>query len=151
MTSTGRTVHTLNISPKVRSVAADADDKVAYLHWITSQPKKTKTINYLKIQSTNIMEEGKWQISYENIYVVEFQVQLNEEKVESSVPHSSGNRVGKIDRSNVLIEWKVKNDFGGELFGGVVISYKVFYKVSVGYDSMYLFDMVVKFLCLLVW
>lgn len=101
--------------------------------------KKTKTVNDLatplgsSMKSRNIVEDAKLQISHEKTYDAEFQVQLNDEKAESSVPLSTGNRRGKTDRGSVLVGRKVKKDFGGELFGGVVVGYKAFYRVK--YDD----------------
>lgn len=160
VTRSGRTVRTPNKSLKT-SVDADADNKVEIqkismaekeeVHTprqkrklgsdiqdglsavANKRAKKTKTINDLKIQSGNIVEDANLQISHENTYDAEFQVQLDEEIAEGSFPQSTGNRLGKTDRGTVLVGRKVKKDFGGELFGGEVVGYKVFYKVK--YDD----------------
>lgn len=92
--------------------------------------KKTKTINDLKIQSGNIVEDANLQISHDNTYVPEFQGHMDEEKAEGSFSQSTGNSLGKTDRGTVLVGRKVKKDFGGALFGGEVVGYKVFYKVK---------------------
>lgn len=99
--------------------------------------KSTQTVNDMKtptgssMKSMNIVEDAKLHLSHEQTSDGEVQIQLNEEKAESSVP--TGNRRGKSDRGTVLVGRKVKKDFGGQLFGGVVVGYKIFYKVE--YDD----------------
>ncbi|KAH9330690.1 hypothetical protein KI387_002798, partial [Taxus chinensis] len=49
---------------------------------------------------------------------------------ESSVPSSSEKRGGNINKGTILVGRKVEKDFGGKLYRGEVIGYKMFYKVK---------------------
>lgn len=118
-------VHT---SRQKRKLGTDIQDGLSAVD--NKRVKKTKPINDLKIQSGNIVEDANLQISHENTYVPEFQGHMDEEKAEGSFSQSPGNSLGKTDRGTVLVGRKVKKDFGGALFGGVVVGYKVFYKVK---------------------
>lgn len=111
-----------------RKLGTDIQDGLSAVH--NKRAKKTKTINDLKIQSGNIVEDANLQISHENTFVPEFQGHMDEEKAEGSFSQSTGNSLGKTDRGTVLVGRKVKKDFGGALFGGEVVGYKVFYKVK---------------------
>lgn len=111
-----------------RKLGTDIQDGLSAVH--NKRAKKTKTINDLKIQSGNIVEDANLQISHENTFVPEFQEHMDEEKAEGSFSQSTGNSLGKTDRGTVLVGRKVKKDFGGALFGGEVVGYKVFYKVK---------------------
>lgn len=111
-----------------RKLGTDIQDGLSAVH--NKRAKKTKTINDLKIQSGNIVEDANLQISHENAFVPEFQGHVDEEKAEGSFSQSTGNSLGKTDRGTVLVGRKVKKDFGGALFGGEVVGYKVFYKVK---------------------
>lgn len=120
-----------------RKLGSDIEGGVSTVN--SKRAKNAKTVNDMKtptgnsMKSRNIVEDAKLQISHEQIDDAEIQVQLNDEKAESSVPQSTGNRRGKADRGTVLVGRKVKKDFGGQLFGGEVVGYKVFYKVE--YDD----------------
>lgn len=160
ITRSGRTVRVPNKSPKARSVAdqvevhkistaekskvhtpnrkrklvSDIQDGISTVD--SKRAKKSKSVNDMKtplassMKSRNIVEDAKLQLSHEKTNDAEFQVQLNEENAESSVPQSTGNKRGKTDRGSVLIGRKVKKDFGGQFFGGEVVGYQVFYQVD---------------------
>lgn len=102
----------------------------------SKRAKKSKSVNDMKtplgssMKSRNIVEDAKLQISHDKTNDAEFQIQLDEENAERSVPQSTGNKRGQTDRGTILVGRKVKKDFGGELFNGEIVDYKVFYQVN---------------------
>lgn len=102
----------------------------------SKRAKKSKSVNDMKtplgssMKSRNIVEDAKLQISHDKTNDAEFQIQLDEENAERSVPQSTGNKRGQTDRGTILVGRKVKKDFGGQFFNGEIVDYKVFYQVN---------------------